>query len=290
MTERIRQIYPVATQQDSIEQDRLLRRVFSRRSLKRLAAVIALALLIGLVARNAIVRRIGILVGSRILSTQVDIGDVDIRWSAISFSEIAVYEPKIANAKQLSVKQVDIVPCLWRGLQTGVWFSKVVIVEPTAEIRFDRDGKMLSIFPDTSGENESTGPLKIPFANVIIDAAALIIHQAGRDSLHVQDVDVALLAGKRIKAKVTIPSLIGGQLQLQCDVDAVTFAGETRISLEHLHTDTRICEATTCAAGDRSRADHSRLRFPNTRTASRQRTRPSQAQLPAQCCDIERLL
>ena len=211
----------------------------SRKNLKRLAITIAIALSLGFILRNTITRYAAIQIGCKLLSTRLEIGSIDIGWDAIVISDIKVHEPKIENAQQLTIRQVHVVSSVWQGLRTGVWLSDISIFSPTAELRFDRAGKLLSVFPQSDGQASSTGPLKIPVAKLMIDDAALIVHQIGRDSLRVERIDVGLLAGNRLELIASIPDLIGCQCQVNCSLDPRTFAGATRISVDNVHLDSR---------------------------------------------------
>lgn len=153
-----------------------LRDVFDRKSLKRAAIAVVVLMLVAWSCRNRIARQLSIRIGSALLATRVEIESIDIRWDAISIVGIEVFEPNIDNAKQLTVQQIQLVPSVWNGFRIGVWLSEITIEAPMAEVRFDHDGQLISVFPEGGGESESTGPLKIPIAKLVVNDASLIVH------------------------------------------------------------------------------------------------------------------
>ncbi len=214
-----------------------LPRVFSRKNVRRLAILMVLLLLAGWAGRNSMARYAAIRIGSTVLSTRIEVGSVNIQWGEISVTDIELYEPNIENAKQLSVKQVRVVPSLWQGLRTGVWLSEVEIHSPVAEVRFDETGKLLSVFPETGEETESTGPITIPLSKLSVVDAELSVHQIGKESLQVKDVDLEMLAADRIKVAISIPDLVGIRCNVKCDLDAESFEGRSSVTIDHVHLD-----------------------------------------------------
>lgn len=214
-----------------------LRGVFDRKNLKRAAIALAMLMLVAWLCRNSIARQLSIRIGSRLLATRVEIASIDIQWDAISIAGVEVFEPNIPDAKQLSVQQIQLVPSVWSGFQTGVWLSQISIDAPTSEVRFDQNGQLISVFPEGGGESESTGPLKIPIAKLVVNDASLIVHQIGKQPLRVAGVDVDIKAGERIQATVSVPDLLGSQCVVNCDLDAQSFEGASVLAVENVRLD-----------------------------------------------------
>ena len=194
-------------------------------------------LLLGLAFRNSLTRLAVIHVGSRILATRIEVDEVDIRWSSLSISQIEIFEPEIANERQLTVERVRLVPSLWNGLRTGVWLADVEVTSPTVEVRFDQSGQLLSVFPSGGEPAESSGPIKIPVGKATIRDAELIVHQVGRDRLHVVGVDLNMTADDRINLNLNVPDLIGARCEVRCDVDAQSFEGVSHVNINQIHLD-----------------------------------------------------
>lgn len=215
-----------------------LRKVFSRGNLTSATVVVALLVLVGVTCRNRLARYVVTQVGSRVLGTRVEIGKVDIDWSAVSISDLEVFEPTIPGQRQLTVQSIRLVPSLWQGLRSGVWLAEAAISSPTAEVRFDRDGNLLSVFPQSPESSESTGPIKIPVAKVWVHDAALKIHQVGRDDFRVSKVQLSVIADNRIKVTLMVPDMMGGRCKILSDLDATTLEGRSFIEVVDLHLDT----------------------------------------------------
>lgn len=200
--------------------------------------MLAVLLLVCAVGRNAIARFAAIEVGSRLLATRIEIDSIDIGWNAILVTDTEIFEPNASDQRQLTVDRVRLVPSIWQGLKTGVWLSEIAVSSPTAEVRFDQHGNLVSVFPKGGETSESTGPIRIPVAKISVSDAALIVHQVGRDSFHIANVDLQLTADDRVKLVLAVPDLLGSQCEVKCDVDAQTFAGVSMFTVDHLHLDT----------------------------------------------------
>ncbi|WP_161604704.1 AsmA-like C-terminal region-containing protein [Roseiconus nitratireducens] len=186
-----------------------------------------------MIARVAIIQ-----IGSRFLPQRIGLESIAIEWHEIQIRRLEVFEPKIPDERQLTIDRIRVVPSFWQGCRSGVWIEEVVIQAPTAEVRFDADGNLLSVFPEAGESAPATGPVKIPVARVTVQDATLIVHQTGRDSLKVSGVDIRLSAKERIRAKVAIGDFLGCKCTIKSDLDAQSFAGISTVDIGLMHLDT----------------------------------------------------
>lgn len=190
-------------------------------------------------ARNPLARRAGMLVGSYVLNTRVDIGNVDIQWTQIRVNDVTVFEPALPDQVQVSVSRIAIVPSLRRGFSDGVWLERVAVDKPELHVRFDSEGNLLSMFPKGSSK-ESSDPIgTIPVQHLTIRDAGLIVYQEGRSELQIENVAVVAAFSKEISIRAKVPSILAGTIDFQCRLDAKSFAGTTRLNVTGIELDSQ---------------------------------------------------
>ncbi len=211
----------------------------SRRFWLRMVCASGVLLGLCLLARNPIARRAGVIAGSYVLNTRVDIGSLDIQWSQIIVDELTVFEPAISDQVQLHVSRIAITPTLWRGVSEGVWIERIAMEQPVLHLRFDEQGGLLSVFPQSSRDANSQGVGRIPLQHLTINGADLIVHQVGRTNLRVDSVDLSAEFSDAIVAHARVPSILAGKIDFQCQLDAKTFAGTTKLKVLGIELDTQ---------------------------------------------------
>ena len=207
-----------------------------KRSRRRRCCYALLALfLISVVARNSIARYAVVHLGSWILKTQIEVASIHIGLSSILIDRIRVCEPDSKDI-QANVKLVAISLTPFQGIRRGVWAKQIAVSEPTLHVRFDRNGNLISKFPD-SGESESTST-KIPVAGLLVKDATLVVHQVGKDPFAVENVDLAATFAEKIRLRVDVDDVLGGMIQLRAVVDAETHEGQSKLTLDGFVVDT----------------------------------------------------
>ena len=111
---------------------------------------IALAVaLIAVLARNQIADAAIEYFGSLFLGNSVEVREVRIGFKTVEINGLEVKETSLADVPQLKIHAICIAPTIWRGMRHGVWLRNVDVRAPTLHLRFDRDGKLLSRFPES---------------------------------------------------------------------------------------------------------------------------------------------
>ncbi|MDM4015916.1 AsmA-like C-terminal region-containing protein [Roseiconus lacunae] len=195
-------------------------------------------MLLTVAARNSIVRFVAEHGASYALGTRVEIASVEINWHRWTVTGLSIEEPSVAGEYQVTVDRVSVVPSFGRGVREGVWVELVVIDQPKGHLRFDRDGKLLSVFPE-SESSESAAIGTIPVHNVIVKEASLAIHQIGKQTLVVDQVDLFVRCADRIQARCRIGRLFGGELAAGGDFDAKDFSGQSWVDLTGIRLETQ---------------------------------------------------
>ncbi len=187
--------------------------------------------------RNSTAKWVGEKVGSRLLGTHVEIGEVDIGWHAIEVQNIVVFEPNSPTETQLDIASLKVVPALHRGFGEGIWIDQVVIKQPTLHLRFDDSGCLVSVFPaggESSGESEIG---RVPVEDLLVQSASLIVHQPGRKEFRIERVDVAARFNDSIKARVIVPEVLAGAVDFRCVLDAASLSGKSRLTVTGIEID-----------------------------------------------------
>lgn len=198
----------------------------------------AVVVVLCVLARNPLARRAGMLVGSYVLNTRVEIGNLDIQWTQILVNDVTVFEPVLRDQVQVSVSRIAIVPSLSRGFSDGVWLERVAVDKPALHVRFDSEGNLLSVFPKGSGEESSGGIGTIPVQHLTIHDAGLIVYQEGRSDLRIENVAVVAAFSEEISVRAKVPSILAGKIDFQCRLDAKSFGGTTRLHVTGIELDT----------------------------------------------------
>ncbi len=191
-----------------------------------------------LLARNPVARWAGMTVGSIFLDTRVEIAKLEIGWSQITVDGITVFEPAFPDQVQFHVARVAVIPSLKRGFSDGVWLERVTVDQPEMHLRFDQHGNLLSVFPESSGQASTNSPLTIPLQYLVVNHAAAIVHQTGREELRVKDINLQAEFSDAIVARAQVPEVLTGSIDFQCQLDARTFAGTTKLNVLGIELDT----------------------------------------------------
>ncbi|OYP34214.1 AsmA-like C-terminal region-containing protein [Rhodopirellula sp. MGV] len=213
------------------------------RLFRRVLLVCCIGLIAAFMARNQIVRWAAVRGAEMVLSTRVEVAAVTLNSDRWTIEGLVVEEPGQPGEVQVGFDKLTIVPSLRRGLRDGVWLELVIVDHPQGHLRFDEAGKLISVFPQSNSESQGGEIGVIPVHHVIINDAEFAVHQIGKQSLSVTDVDVHVRCEGNIDARVTIPALFGGSLVAQCKLDAKTFAGTSAVDLLGIKLDSqRIAE------------------------------------------------
>ena len=197
-------------------------------------AVLATSLFV-ILLRNPIARFAVVEIGSRLLDRQIEVEQVRIGLSTFRGVGIRVFEPG-SFAAQVEVAQVEVAATPWAGLRHGVWARRVIVDQPTLHLRFDRDGNLITRFPERAESQSSAG--NMPIGELLVDHASVVVHQAGRDALILKGGRLTATFGTQIQLRGELPDLWGGAIQLQTVLDANTLAGSSKLLVEHLSLNT----------------------------------------------------
>lgn len=212
---------------------------------RTLASVLAAAFIVVL-CRNHIARVAAVKIGSFCLSTSLEIDSIQIDGGSLCVTGIVLREPRISAPSdaestntdpQITVSRIVADWSIFSGLRSGVWASRVVVEDPCLYVRFDRDGTLISQFPQSQGSSsESSG--KIPLGQLSVRGAKLVVHQSGRESLTVADVQLQAEFADSIQLRTLIPDLFGGSIDIRTRIHSTSFAGSTSIVVDDVQFDT----------------------------------------------------
>ncbi|EMI22719.1 hypothetical protein RMSM_00353, partial [Rhodopirellula maiorica SM1] len=216
-----------------------------------LAYAFAAALILGL-CRNHIARVAAVKIGSDFLSTSLEIDSVQLDWGTLSVSGIVLREPRTSDnvnvdvdhptsEAQVTVGRLAVDWSILSGLRRGIWAPHVVVEAPCLHVRFDRDGKLISKFPQSEASSgESSG--KIPIGRLSVRGASLVVHQTGRESLTVADVQLQGDFSDAIQLRTLVPDLFGGSIDIRTQLHPTTLAGHTSVVVDGVKFDTaKLC-------------------------------------------------
>ena len=186
--------------------------------------------IVAAVARNLIVHAAIEQIGSFVLGNSVAVRQVQIGFKTVEISGLEVKETSLADAPQLEIRTICLAPTIWRGLRQGVWLRYVVVREPRLHLRFDREGNLLSRFPESTG-GETGKSLQLPFVRAVVVDAALVIHQEGKPVFTIRGARLNASVNQSIHLRVEIADLLGAQLRIESQVDQSTLGGRTKVLL-----------------------------------------------------------
>ena len=213
---------------------RLSKRATSTKLRRCLQAMFAMSLML-ILSRNMIARSLATRIGSAMLDSRIEIGAVRIGLRNIAMDDITVVSQSGSSEPFLHVRRVNVVTTPWQGLCSGVWARRVVVDEPTVQLRFDAQGKLISTFPGAGGES---GGGVIPLQQAIVTKARLVVHQLGRESLVVSDGELTANFGKSIRLTMVLPDALGGRIELHSLVDCRSLEGVSTLSAHDVKIDT----------------------------------------------------
>lgn len=202
----------------------------------RVLAVVALAILV----RNPLADAVIEYVGSMVTGNSVTVGKIQIGFSQIAIDNLQVRESSLAGVPQVTVRSIRVVPSIWRGLRQGVWVESIVVEEPVLHVRFDEQGQLLSQFPSSSGDSDpEPQPLQLPFEQVTVTDAAVVIHQAGKEACSIGGASLTATVDASIHVEAEIAELLGTRLHVESCVDKGTLGGRTTLTLAPLELDSQ---------------------------------------------------
>ncbi|WP_372717589.1 AsmA-like C-terminal region-containing protein [Novipirellula sp.] len=201
--------------------------------------------------RNQIARVAAVKLGSYCLSTSLEIDSIQIDWGSLCVTGLVLREPPFSDSPnadspnadssrsdpQVTVSRVVVDWSILSGLRSGVWATRVMVDDPCLHVRFDRDGTLMSQFPQSQGSSgESNG--KIPLGQLSVRGARLVVHQIGRESFTVADVQLQAEFADSIQLRTLIPNLLGGSIDIRTRLHSTSFAGTTSIVVDDVQFDT----------------------------------------------------
>lgn len=201
-----------------------------------IGSLLALTLVVTL-ARNLIVRTAIEQIGGAVLRNPVTVQQVEVGFQTVRVTGLEVGEATLAGAPQLRIRSICIAPTIWRGLRQGVWARYVVVHQPTLHLRFDREGGLLSQFPNPHGA-ETGSSLQLPFDRAELVNAAVVIHQAGKSDFTVRGINATMTTAQSLHVHAEIADLLGASLRIDSRIDPSALGGQTHVSLRPLHLDT----------------------------------------------------
>ncbi len=178
------------------------------------------------VSRNYVSRVAAEWMGSSVLGTRVNIGAVYIGWGTIRVREVAILEPRLSDAPQVEIAQIDVESSIISGFKDGKWIRSVGVDRPRFHLHFDQHGNLVSEFPQSESRSES-GEISIPLRSLFVSGARVIIHQGDRSEAIVDRAQLACQFGDRIDIRGRVGQLIGGSVQFHSNVDAIHYAGKS---------------------------------------------------------------
>ena len=171
-----------------------------------------------------------------ISGVDLKVAKVQIGWSSIEVTGVHVDEPAEPNSPQVEVANVKIAFTLLDGVQDGIWARRVDVLEPTLHVRFDAAGNLISKFPES---NNDSGNNSIPISELLVRDASLVIHQIGRQPFTIDNMELIGQFGKSVRVRANVPKIFGGNAVLDADLNASTFAGQSRFAIENVAIDSQ---------------------------------------------------
>ena len=207
-----------------------------RRKLRLVAIVFFVALLALCLFRNPIAKLALNQFGPSVAGVDLKVAKVRIGWSNIEVAGIRVDDPYAPNLPQVEVANIRVAFTLLDGVRNGVWAKRVDVLEPTLHVRFDEAGNLISQFPKSEG-GSGNGP--IPFSELLVRDASLVIHQSGREPFTLHGMQLVGQFGQAIRVHGEVPNVFGGMAVLDADLNASTFAGQSKLTVENVAIDSK---------------------------------------------------
>ncbi|WP_146525506.1 hypothetical protein [Novipirellula artificiosorum] len=135
-------------------------------------------------AKNWIATELAQFVAKTVTGCEVNIESIQLGFASIVVDSIDVREPADTTLRQITLKRAEIDLSLWNGFRHGKWASRVLVSEPTLHLRFDCDGKLVSQFPKSEGESETS--VSVPFHLLMVNDARVVVHQTDRRPFHIR--------------------------------------------------------------------------------------------------------
>lgn len=210
-----------------VEHRRKRRRLWRRR---RVWIPLAILLVIG-ASRNLVAHALLERLGGSFVGNDVSIGRVHLTFRRLRIFDVRICEPSSAELPQLLVKRVDMhffasLP----EIRNGLYLRELDVESPELHLRFDRDGNLLSEFPSLNMPDQPGAKTAIPFRELAVSNANLIVHQEGKPSLRIVADQLTARSTDRIHIECSIADLLGGKAKLVSLLDARSLEGETKLS------------------------------------------------------------
>ncbi|WP_442505703.1 AsmA-like C-terminal region-containing protein [Novipirellula sp. SH528] len=213
---------------------------------RRCVSIAFAAAIILVLFRNPIARFAAVKIGSYVLAASLEIDSIEFNLGSICVSGIVVHEPLNSDSSglaadktdaQATVDRIAIDLSLLNGIRSGVWADRVVVDEPCLHVRFDRDGTLVSQFPQSESSSSEPSGI-IPIGQLSIRDAKLVVHQIGRESFAVSNIGVQADFGDSINLRTLVPEILGGSVDLRTILDAKSLAGTSSIVVQQIKFDT----------------------------------------------------
>ena len=199
-----------------------------RRRVRRGAFVFFIALFALGLFRNPIAKLVLIKFGPSVSGVGLNVAKVRIGWSVIEVDGIRVDESVVPISPQVEVAKIRIAFTLLDGVRSGIWAKRIDVIEPTLHVRFDETGNLISKFPES---NSDPGNSSIPIGELLVRNASLVIHQSGRKPFTIDGMKLVGQFGKSIRVRGEAPNIFDGNVVLEADLNASTFAGQSKFSI-----------------------------------------------------------
>ena len=136
-----------------------------------------------------------------------------------------------------SVERVAIDVTIWDGIQRGVWLGQIVVDQPQIQLRFSRDGTLITRLPALfTRKRESTPIGKLPFRAIQVSSAQFTVHQQGRQTLDIDNISLVVVAqSNQMNVTAVAPKLLKGECQLKSAIDLETMAAESLLKINGIH-------------------------------------------------------
>ena len=207
-----------------------------RRRIRRCATVFFVAMLALCLFRNPIAKLALNHLAPSIAGVDLKVANVRIGWSIIEVDGVRVDEPFAPNSPQAEVANIRIALTLFDGVRNGSWARRVYVRKPILHLRFDEAGNLISKFPVSNSETSCNS---IPINEILVRDASLVIHQNGTKPFTIDGMKLEGQFGQTIRVRGEMPYVFGGRIVLDADLDALTFAGRSQLTVENVAIDSK---------------------------------------------------
>ncbi|MCA9167658.1 MAG: hypothetical protein KDB23_08315, partial [Planctomycetales bacterium] len=185
-------------------------------------------------ARAFAARTLGALVDGHATVASIRLGLRRIR-----VDQVNVWSPD-CDEPMLSMERLAIRLSLLDGIRHGIWATSIVVERPQIQLQFAEDGSLLTRLPTSQPEPDASSITRLPFCELHVKHASLAIHQYGRESFQIADVDVSVKGdGEEFKVDIVAPSVLAGRFELESQLNVATFTADSRAQLVGLELDSR---------------------------------------------------